>query len=597
MEAETATLISAVERAPATAAWRGHVLRAAGWSLCALTLYALPMILSRPLFETPEARIAVVAREMIERDNYIEPTLAGKTRLNKPPLPYWLAVLTAKYVAASTPSAPPSEDTLRYAVLIPQALSGALAVFIVCLYGSIVFGAAAGTYAALILGFSMMPAKFAQLGYPDTALMLGFAGTACAASWMACSPRPGVMSALALGVSVAWAFLIKEPIVALLLPAPVAIECCIGLYRRKFSGRKIVLFLLAGLVAAALIAPWYYLVYKTVPNGWDRIVSERMSIWVKGHDDKPLKYYAEHLAGGLLPWTPLMLIAWILGRTKPEQPSPESLDRAAFFRFLGFMALLAFIGFYSRAKKQEYYLLPLFPALALASGHAIACCRTVRGHVEESIAWLHVAVGLLGAAALAYLPFQKYHDIPVALGIGVGAIFLVLFLIAARYWAEGRIHASGIVAGLAAFLALLPVSQMLVARGERKMAIDAIPGLQPRGSLLAEAPRLRAELDALGKDVVIYEWGNALPLMNYLLGRPINGPKDLQEAIESRNAAGPRRVVVATPESLRRANLQRLLPQGGAAHPMLALPLPQDIEVAEYFKFPEHEPIDPPDDD
>jgi hypothetical protein len=228
-------------------------------------------------------------------------------------------------------------------------------------------------------------------------------------------------------------------------------------------------------------------------------------------------------------------------------------------------------------------------------------------------------LGLSGAGALIYLPFYKPKpddvsaaiikpvslylrgDVSLPLCVGVGVIFLVLFLIAARYWAEGRIQASGIAAGLAAFLALLPLCQMLVARGERKLAIDAIPGLQPSGSLLAEAPRLRAELDTLGKDVLIYEWGNALPLMNYLLARPVKyGPGDLQKALERRDAAGPVRVVVATPESLRRANLQRLLPKvesGGAAHSMLALPLPPDSEVGEYFKFPEHESIDPPDDD
>ena len=81
--------------------------------LCALGVYLRPALRGRPLTETPEARVAVVAREMLASHNYIVPTLGGKPRLIKPPVPFWL---TAALVRALRPS-----ETPRCSVESPRA--------------------------------------------------------------------------------------------------------------------------------------------------------------------------------------------------------------------------------------------------------------------------------------------------------------------------------------------------------------------------------------------------------------------------------------------------------------------------------------------
>src|SRR3954470_2565384 len=77
-----------------------NIRAAAGLALAAFALYFFPALFSRPLTETAEARIAVVAREMLQSGNYVLPTIDGKPRLKKPPLPYWTAVATAKIIGA-----------------------------------------------------------------------------------------------------------------------------------------------------------------------------------------------------------------------------------------------------------------------------------------------------------------------------------------------------------------------------------------------------------------------------------------------------------------------------------------------------------------
>jgi 4-amino-4-deoxy-L-arabinose transferase-like glycosyltransferase len=577
--------------------WISHVPRAFAWAVCALVLYSIPMLLSRPLFETQEARLGVVAREMIERHDYLTPTLGGKTRLNKPPLPYWMTVVTSR-VISSDPV--PDERALTYAVLIPEALCAALAVFIVIFFGSAVFGPAAGTFAGLILGFSLLPVRFAELGYPDTALMLGCAGSLCSAAWLACAPRPGFFAALALGVSMAWAMLIKEPILALVIPAPVLIESAIAVWQKRFSARKIGLFALAGLIALSLLAPWYYLVSQQtytiageLQNGWQILVAERTHIWIAGHDHKPALFYFYTLAGGLAPWTPLILVGWlfrrrgaILAAAPDALPERQAQVARSVFRFMASAALLGFLGFLSQAKKQDYYLLPLLPALALASGYVLSCCRSVRGNLEEGIAWFHIALGLIGAAALNYIPERDpVAGHPVCFGLSI--VCLLLYFAAARFWSERKLQHAAAMTGIAAFLAFLMLAPLLKAKGLRNLSIIE-NDIQRGGSLETEAPRLRAELDALGRETRVYSWGHPNPVMNFLLARPVGTQHDLMESIAKPDPAQPqvKRVVVATPFVLKRSGLEKFIPEGKNP-PIITLVLPSDEELAKYLKSPQ----------
>ena len=137
---------------------RRRTLLAAAVAASAGLLYLLPVLIGRPIAAPPEARIAAVAREMVQSHDYIAPTLGGKLRLINPPLPYWQAALAAEATADGELSA----AAMSRAVQLPSALMAALGVFIIVLYGCA--REVAGIGAGLLLAFSALPAYFAESG-------------------------------------------------------------------------------------------------------------------------------------------------------------------------------------------------------------------------------------------------------------------------------------------------------------------------------------------------------------------------------------------------------------------------------------------------
>src|SRR5207247_5609537 len=72
--------------------------QSASW-LCWLVLFLLPGALLYPcrsfyLFEPDEGRYAEIPREMLERGEWVVPYLQGQPYFDKPPLLYWLVMLS-----------------------------------------------------------------------------------------------------------------------------------------------------------------------------------------------------------------------------------------------------------------------------------------------------------------------------------------------------------------------------------------------------------------------------------------------------------------------------------------------------------------------
>src|SRR4051794_37594976 len=70
----------------------------------------LPAVLLYPsrgfhLFEPDEGRYAQIPKEMLERGEWVVPTLQGEAYLDKPPLTYWLVALSYRVLGVSPESA------------------------------------------------------------------------------------------------------------------------------------------------------------------------------------------------------------------------------------------------------------------------------------------------------------------------------------------------------------------------------------------------------------------------------------------------------------------------------------------------------------
>ncbi|MCK6474252.1 MAG: glycosyltransferase family 39 protein [Planctomycetes bacterium] len=446
-------------------------------------LYLLPS-LWRPLTETAEARIAVVAEEMIASGDWILPMLNGKVRLEKPPLPYWLTAGVAMVLGPDAEGRLVSEQA-------PMAVSAGLAAFAVVLlvlFGSRVFGRAAGIWAGTILGLSFLFHRCAQTGSGEIALSFFTAAALCAAGWLACVRKPGWSTALWLGLSLGLGILVKGHIALLLVLGALLVH---ALRVRRINYRKLSVFFLAMLVAMAVALPWFILVRERAGNEGLVVMSREVAQAVgrTGHvqNDRAVFYFYQ-LAGALLPWTPLLLLAWPLAASHrraerkgyADAPNPVSAAMGAFFLA---SAVAGFAGFYAVSKQQAHYLLPLLAPLALWGGWALSRLYRPGGKPEERMAWLHLLLGLLLGVGVALAPrFAKPEwGLGYGLSVPLGALTLLLYVVASRQWVEGRCHTACLCTGLAVYGIWVAVTVVTTLAEAQKRDMDWLR-LQAQGA-------------------------------------------------------------------------------------------------------------------
>jgi 4-amino-4-deoxy-L-arabinose transferase-like glycosyltransferase len=463
-------------------------------------------------------------------------------------------------------------------------------VLIVVLFGCATCGRTTGILSGLVLAASVSVCHYAQLGYADTTLMLTCAGMCCSAAWLVSAPRPGLLPAVALGLSLGLGILTKGHIPLLLLLAPLATEVIL---RRSFDGRKVLLFLLALAIAAAVAVPWFAAVEHRHPGAWSAMGDEiGDALESTGHRQSTgAFFYLYKLAGGLLPWTPLVLIGWALSlkwkRLLAPSGTRSALSRPC-LRFLLLFLGLGLLGFLLVLKKQEHYLLPLFPALALLSGSLLGRFRTPGGIAEEAFAWSQLVIGLALALAIASIPLWPAavsgltgRESPFALGLagfmGTAVIPLALAFACvqfycARQWVEGRAVAAGLGVAVLLFAGWTVWSVHWVRETRRAVVINT------------EAPRLREDLDKLGKNVQLYSGGGLPePVAIFYLARHVASLRDLaQEPTGRTGTDSPQRILLGTRAYLTRARAEYQISSGtyifGEDHPILAFALSRDVD-------------------
>jgi 4-amino-4-deoxy-L-arabinose transferase-like glycosyltransferase len=328
-----------------------------------------------------EPRYARIAEEMMRRNDWVLPTLKGHPWLEKPPLLYWLAIVSYRIFGVN-----------EFAARLPSSL--------------LALGAVAALYLALRRAFGERMAFNAALALGTSVLFLGFAGagttdmpfTACISvgllllwRYLDAEPAPPPTLLWAASAVFGLAVLAKGPL-GLLLPALAVYPYLIitGRVERLTLPR-----LAAGLlVILAVAAPWYVLVY--LREGFFFIlvffVNHNLARFFTTihHHTKPFYFFLPVVLIGLIPWTFFLLLCrrsrapfW---RRFREDPRADGL------LFFASWLALPFLFFSLSTAKLPGYVLPLFPALAVMAAWslegAFTPCRDWR-----PFAW--------GAAALA----------------------------------------------------------------------------------------------------------------------------------------------------------------------------------------------------
>jgi 4-amino-4-deoxy-L-arabinose transferase-like glycosyltransferase len=327
------------------------------------------------LMDDVDAVQAQIARNMLESGDWVIAHLDGVPYLEKSPLIYWLIATSFRIFGAHD-----------WVARIPVALAAVLLAWVTWRYGRWAFGVRAGFYAGLSLATCVGMFLFTRIQIPDVMLTL----SVCVAFWSfqrvleVEEPRPHLW-ALVLAVSLGAGLMLKGLIAVV---APVGGALVYLSVTRQLLSREVwkKLHVFTGaLVILAIAAPWHVLATLRMPpyfdftmhsgpgeyHGffWFYFINEHVLRFLnlrypRDYNTVPrVAFWLLHLLW-LFPWSAFFPAAAGL--------SFKPVDRAGRTRLLALCWTGFLLAFFTFSTTQEYYSMPVYPALALLLGSAIA---------------------------------------------------------------------------------------------------------------------------------------------------------------------------------------------------------------------------------
>lgn len=356
------------------------------------------------LIGADEPRYAQVAHEMLERHDWITPTLGGEPWLEKPPLYYWQAMLAYSAFGVSD-----------WAARLPSAIDAAFLVLAIYFFlrrfrsGFELDGALIAASCAGIIGY-------ARAASMDMALAAAFSvGMLAWWAWRESGKKKYLAAFYAL---MALGTLAKGPV------APFLAVLVVASYAAASRDLRVAfrtLWLPGILLFCAVAGPWFFAVQIRNPQFFREFILEHnLGRFSKNlyHHTEPIWYYLPVAALALVPWSVIVIAGvtttlrqWA-GRESPSVAEPEEYG-------LGLFAccwLVVPVIFFSISRsKLPGYILPALPAAALL---LVDYLKHYLGHDEAHRIppWLATAHALLASAPIvpslliAYLMTQ--HRLP-----------------------------------------------------------------------------------------------------------------------------------------------------------------------------------------
>jgi len=437
-----------------TARTRTDVLLLAGF--CAfLFFYGLGAF---GLIGADEPRYAQVAREMLDRQDWVTPTLGGAAWLEKPPLYYWQAMLSYSVLGVTD-----------VAARIPSAVDATLLIVAIYLFFR-KFRSGVQVDAALIAASCAGVIGYARAASMDIGLTATFAiGMLAWWAWR----ESGKHAYLALFYFfMAMGMLAKGPV------APVLAGVIIVLFALAARETKLIVRTMwwpGILLFCAVGLPWYVLVDLRNPQFFREFILEHNLARFSSnlyHHPEPFWYYIPVTALSLVPWIAFVIAAfwesvrvwWAERRNVRSEPDLE----LQFSVFACCWIVVPVLFFSISQSKLPGYILPAVPAGAILLASYILLHFEREQSIPKWLAIVHAAVAsapVLPALVVGYL-VVKHHlpsGRPLAFAIGVTAVLCIA--IAATLMSQARLR-------MLRFVTLIPV--VLAVAAVLKMGTTAI---------------------------------------------------------------------------------------------------------------------------
>jgi 4-amino-4-deoxy-L-arabinose transferase-like glycosyltransferase len=334
-------------------------------------------IISPPaLMDDVDAVHGQIARNLVQSGDWVIAHLNGVPYMEKAPLPYWLIAICYLVMGVHD-----------WVARIPTALAAVLLCFVTARYGAWAFGRRVGFYAGLALATSIGLFLFTRILIPDVMLTLMI--TVCFVAFQRAmnedeeelhSRRWPALIGVALGVGV-----LLKGLLALVVPVG-GVLVYLAITRQLFSRdtwrrlRPLTVFLIFLLIAA----PWHILATLRMPpylnfsmhsgpgeyHGffWFYFFNEHLLRFLN------LRYPRDYntvprLAFWLL--NLLWLFPWSAYLPAAARLNYKPVDRAGRTRLLALCWAGFLMLFFTFSTTQEYYSMPIYPALALLLGCAM----------------------------------------------------------------------------------------------------------------------------------------------------------------------------------------------------------------------------------
>lgn len=358
-------------------------------TLALIALLYLTQIGTYGFIGPDEPRYARIAQEMMDRGDWVVPTLEGSPWMEKPPLLYWCMIGSYKLFGVN-----------EFAARFPSALAAlvtALALFL----------ALRGLY-----GFRM--ALLSMVVLATSAIYIGFAGaaatdmlfTACVTigllllwkgighhTWNGTFMLWGGCLFLALGCLAKGPLALVLPFLALYPTFAIA-----GGLERLLHPRIIP----GVLIFVAIAVPWFVLMY--LRQGFHFIlvffINHHLARFFTTihHHTYPFYYYIPVILLGVLPWTPFFSL---VGNIRQRLHNFRDDPRAGMVAFLLSWILVPLVFFSISRAKLPGYILPLFPAVAALLGLGLEDFLSGR---RQMPAWVRVFIPASFALLIIALP-------------------------------------------------------------------------------------------------------------------------------------------------------------------------------------------------
>lgn len=311
---------------------------------------------SYELLSKDEPRYSECAIEMIENQDFIVPKFNFQDRFDKPPLFYWLIAASYKFLGISA-----------FSSRLPSAICAILLILFTWYTARKILGKTSGYLSAAILATSIEFIFLGRRAATDITLCLFFSSALYSLylSYFIKEWKEKIFWVILSGIFSGFAVLTKGPVGIVF---PLCILTLFLLLRKQFDVKHFKIYFLITFFAALISLPWYFAVHIKTYGEFTKAFFfthnlERFTS-VVGEHPGPVWFYIPVILIGFLPWTIFFIPALITFL--------KSSYRKSFNRFILFCLIWFFIIFlfFSTCKtKMATYIILLFPAIAIITGH------------------------------------------------------------------------------------------------------------------------------------------------------------------------------------------------------------------------------------